>query len=135
MIDSIDSEMISDGNQTARGAPARAHHTLHGCTLFRFLRTDRLVDEYQFKRFVSFSYANRFLSFRFVQFSFRLVSFRDHPVSAFRFVLNAYLPRRASQFESVLPQARLSVIRDFLPLTYVYAWVSVTDHMYVYVSE
>ena len=29
--------------------PARAHHTLHGCSLSRFLRTDRLVNVYQFE--------------------------------------------------------------------------------------
>ena len=44
----------------------------------RFLRTDRLVDEYQFKRFVSCWYSNCFIllvvSYFFV--SFRFVSFR-----------------------------------------------------------
>ena len=35
-------------------SPSRAHLTLHGCSLSRSLRTDKLVDEYQFKRSVSY---------------------------------------------------------------------------------
>ena len=45
------------------GAPP-ANHTLHGCSLSRVLRTDRLVDEYQFKRFVSFRVVSQTIFYR-----------------------------------------------------------------------
>ena len=64
--------------------PARAHHTLHGCSLSRFLRTDRLVDEYQFKRFVSFRFVIPIVFYRFSFLSFL------HPIVSCRFVSFTY---------------------------------------------